>query len=324
MHFKKRLLQASRLGQGSAYLASNGRSARGSIANADGATAVPKFEDDLSSIADDERGLVISAPTLLVDGTLISTGQLDAQELRFALLFWDKLEMPSNAAIRLGHTPDVEYLEDVGALQRTRATFDEGAAGTDFVLAAHLATFRHLDEHQPGKWSLARGVNSVSFPEDDLEEGRGLLFKLHQALTIPDREVPLNDILEFKQKHSSELIALRSELEDTYQRIRSAPDQVLAEGTEFAKLEQALLEHTKAMQDMKMPTRLASFTARIDLEKVIAGVGSAAASFSQGLDVIGAALTGAAGVGVNIGFGLRNRAPSSPFEYINTIHDNLH
>jgi hypothetical protein len=48
--------------------------------------------------------------------------------------------------------------------------------GQAFV-QSHVGAFYTLDKQQPGMWSLSAGVNSVSFPETDLEASKGILFR---------------------------------------------------------------------------------------------------------------------------------------------------
>jgi len=67
----------------------------------------------------------------------------------------------------------------------------------------HLAAFyRKLDQSEPGVWSLGTGKNSISFPEREMEEGRGVLVRLYEAIPVPDKDVPLQDILEFRTKRA--------------------------------------------------------------------------------------------------------------------------
>lgn len=282
-----------------------------------------EFPNPTSELPKNDRGLVVSVPVKVEGQKLKVMGRLDVQELRFALLFWDRLDFPENSFMSLGGGPEFDYLIAAGVAQRSFARLDGGGDGAAISKAAHVAAFRNLDRQQPGVWSLSRGVNSVAFEEDDLDVGRGLLFKLHRALPVPDREVPLADVLKFKESRKAELLALRSELEEVFQQISLAPDRALAEGTEFTKLERAIKDHFNAIRSAGIPTRLASLTTRLDLRDFVAAAGPTAAAYSQGLDAVSALLTGAAGVGINVGFGLKGRTPSSPFEFISTIHDRL-
>jgi hypothetical protein len=60
-------------------------------------------------------------------------------------------------------------------------------AGPMHALEAHLAAYRLLDEEEPGVWSLGVGKNSVSFPERELEQGRGILVRLYEAIPVPEK-----------------------------------------------------------------------------------------------------------------------------------------
>ncbi|MEO1405379.1 MAG: DUF6236 family protein, partial [Pseudomonadota bacterium] len=249
--------------------------------------------------------------------------ELDLQELRFALLFWDRIDCPTNNFLHIGGGPDLDYLIEAKVAQRTFARVRGGGQLGDGVHLAHAETFKHLDNHQPGKWSLGRNTDSVAFEASETEEGRGLLFKLHEAIPVPDREVALPDILDFKLKRRPELIALRCELEDVYQKIKAEPDRALAESTEFNRLERAIEDQIAASKSDGIPIRLGSMTVRLDQKDKVVGVSTAAAAYSQ-LGAVGAALVGAAAtVSISLGVGLKGRTPSSPFEYVSEIDNRL-
>lgn len=281
------------------------------------------------SLAKDERGLVISAPITIVGTSITTGGGLDAQELRFSLLFWDKLDWPDNTVISIGSGGDAQFLEAEGILTRSFAKLVGGGDGAAIVREAFLSTFRHRDSLQPGLWSLARGERTLSFDEEELDAGRGLLFRLHRAIPIPDRDVALNDVLEFKLKRRDELNALRHNLEDVYQRMKSAPDEALSQATEFGRLDKALSDYLRVIQKSGMITRSASVTVKLDLKDAIIGVGTVQQVHAQGLDLTTSMIAGAvasavaATATVSVGVGLRGRKPTSPFEYVSEIHERL-
>jgi Family of unknown function (DUF6236) len=270
----------------------------------------------------DKRGIVVSQPTrFLANGHVSFGGDLDRQELRTYLLFWDSLDYPDNNVINVEASPDVEFLRKAGVLQRTRVTFEVG--DTSSLWRARLATFRMLDEREPGQWSLASGPRSISFEATDLEQDRGVLVKLVRAVPVPDRDVPLNDILEFRTKRRDELLALRHHLEDVYQKIIAAGDGALALNTEIERLRSAIADHLKAGKEWPLTFRLADL--RGDLN-VVPGVLAALRAFEAGFGPLGilAAGVGAAILEVKAGPSLRRRAPSAtPFEYISSYHDVL-
>jgi hypothetical protein len=149
-----------------------------------------------ATLSASERGLIVSSPIKIgKDRSLNAAAALDREELRFALLFWDKLDWPDNTMISLNSAGDADFLRSTGVLCRSLARFDSFSGGAgDLMLQAFVATFRARDLDRPGAWSLARGPKSISFDDDDLEQGRGVLFELHKAIPVPDREVPLAEV----------------------------------------------------------------------------------------------------------------------------------
>src|SRR5437667_6766069 len=101
--------------------------------------------------------------------TLRSGTALDPQELRFSLLFWDKLDFPHNNLVALGLDAEAQVLQSAGILSRTWVRIIGGGDSTSMFILGHVAAFRILDEREPGVWSLGAGKNAISFAPDDIE-----------------------------------------------------------------------------------------------------------------------------------------------------------
>ncbi|VAW14281.1 hypothetical protein MNBD_ALPHA12-2021, partial [hydrothermal vent metagenome] len=103
----------------------------------------------------DIRGLVISPP-IIIDGTkiFIRTMALDPQQLRANLLFWDKLDFPSNNAIHIQEDQNATFLIKSGILKRTAINVQMSGDMALLYLNAHFEAFHILDKQEPGVWSL--------------------------------------------------------------------------------------------------------------------------------------------------------------------------
>jgi hypothetical protein len=273
----------------------------------------------------DKRGLVVSVPIEVSGDTLdIAGGGLDRQELHFSLLFWDKLDFPTSNMFAIRLDPDSQFLADSGILQRTSVRVEVAGSASipAWYVAAHVGAFRILDNLEPGVWSLATGERSISFPSGELEPNRGALVKLHQAIPIPDKQVPLQDILEFRTKRRAELLALRHHLEDIYQRVVSAGDVPLALNTELERLDRAITDHIKASRETRFPLRLTDLSASFNFVKF---GGVLAAGLEAGLPLAGSLLTaGAAAISISKGASLRgHKATPTPFRYISSYNREL-
>lgn len=274
----------------------------------------------------DVRGLVISCPIVIGDRSLkIITSALDPQELRFSLLFWEKLNFPTNNFLHIELDPDTQFLADQGILSRTQFTPEliNGMGNLESLfIQAHTHAFRSLDQKEPGVWSLATGENSISFPQNELEEGRGILLRLHRAIPVPNKDVPLADILEFRNRRRSELLALRYHLESIYQRILSAGDGELALNSEVNNLQNAIVDHIKTSKESGLTFRNLSFSANLNLvPAALAGI----ASISTGLPLVSTILNIAtASIDIGLGPSLKGgKASKTPFRYVSSYYEQV-
>jgi hypothetical protein len=271
----------------------------------------------------DVRGIFLSPWCEVVDGRVDGIDiELDPQELRFAILLWDKLVYPRQQILPMAKEPEVDFLVSEQVVDRVPLTLTEADDFTTRYPEAHLALFRKLDRLEPGVWSLAQGERSISFYDTGLAKDRGLLVQLHRRIPIPDKEVPLADIMAFREKRRPELLALRSRLEDLYQQVVAAGDGPLALNTAIVNLDTAIADHLKTMKESRLRLVFSDVSVNLNLSK---GVSAAVATYALTKDAIVATIAGAAvGVSVKIGVGLKWQSPSkTPFRYISRFHDEL-
>ena len=273
-----------------------------------------------------ERGIVVSTPVVAMRGILqIDAVPLDPQEVRYWLLFWDKLNFPVLDGFHIDPGKDGAFLESTGVLQRHHITDctirmssdpDEDALEEQFQYH-FLRAFRELDAAEPGTWSLATGNRSITLDEGQLGDGRGVLVRLHRALPVPERDVPLADVLEFKEKRRDELLALRCHLEAAYQRIRNAPDGALAINSELTAIDVALADYLKATKGSAIKKWVPT---SIDTElQISTGINASVTAFVSGLPLLQSLLTGAAAtVNISATSGLKDfsRNNGVPWRYV--------
>lgn len=252
----------------------------------------------------------------------VEHARIDAQELRSYLLFWDVLDFPANNILHIGLDPDAEFLVDEGILQRTEARFIGSGGMGQLLRDAHLAVYRDLDAQEPGMWSIASGERSLSFLDEDIEEGRGALVRLYNAVPVPNKDVPLAEVLEFRTKRRAELLSFRQHMEDVYQKVLTVGDGPLAWNTEVERLQSSIEDQIQVSKEAPFRFRLSDLSAGLNLATVGAGV-IAAHALDQPL--LGGALQGlAAGITLNVGGALKKKAASPvPFKYVTSYHAEL-
>ncbi|AVQ01920.1 hypothetical protein B7G68_08715 [Caulobacter segnis] len=293
-------------------------------------TAVLQSLRSAKPMGTDGRGLVMSPPAKIGPEGLEVEDQLDLQELRSTLLFWDRIDYPSNNAFPGQTGPEEDFLIAEGVMSRSGIVV---AGQSDAGLTqrhAHLLAYRLHEEQEPGRWTLGHSADALGFPPDEMAEGRGLLLKLYQAVPIPDRDMPLEAVLDFKHRRRDELIALRTHFERVYQAILGAPDRSLAELTEWAALDKAIADHVKVAIETKSPFKLANLQMRFKFGDVAIGYAAADMALRAHLPLASAVITGGLAAAASsfgslgVGLGLKEaKASNSPFEYITSIHRDM-
>lgn len=267
-----------------------------------------------------ERGLVMSVPMQIKNNVLRFTegyhGGLDPQAIRSSLLFWDKLDFPINNMILFVDNADMVFLASSGVLSRTKVDL-QGSFGSDVLKTVYTKAFRMLDQNEPGKWSLASLDNSEQFAENELEEGRGVLVQLHHGIAVPDREVPLQDILEFRERRRDELLSIRHNLNKIYLDVISSGDIPLALNSAINALQKAVSDHLKVVEESRLKFRWSSIGANLNIAL------SAALVVSQRFSIPVAVTSGiAVSLSVNLAKALKWRSiQPTPYRYISRYHE---
>lgn len=277
----------------------------------------------------EHRGLVISPP-IEIEGTSLRTksSNIDGQELRFALLFWDRLVWPSSRAIYFSSNQDEQYLESAGILERPDYTINgDGATG---IAKGQIQAFHDLDHREPGIWALAQGENSFMWKDGFVQGGTGALVELHRSIPIPKHDVPLAEILEFKQRRRDELVLLRRHLDAFVAEIEKSEDKLDALRRYIAEIDQACANLLKVGKEWQFPVYLSNFKASFSLNPVrflgpAAGAWKAVDSHGLPMAATAAVAAGAAStLDIKADFGLRSpRRPKSPYRYAYRIDREL-
>lgn len=225
----------------------------------------------------------VSNKLIVADGCKINTKGLMAH-----LFFWDRVAIPKPG--KQDHVPlDQSFLAHlhrivVSTSRRDRLHLSEDAAISGFEdLRFHgrrtvrraeilktedlewenqIQTFMGLEERDPGRWSICDLGRSTS----ERSRGRSLLVRLYNAIPVPDADVPLLDVAEFKAKHYAELIDLRRALNEIYGRIERSPASGMAFDREFADLRDTILALSDALERAKMTRSFVTIDAKLKWE----------------------------------------------------------
>lgn len=276
------------------------------------------------------RGLVVSPPVRIEGTTAEFRGvRLDPQELRFSLLFWDRLVWPRTRLIHVEGDPEEQFLQAAGILTRPEYNFSGDQAQA--LLRAQIQAYQDRESVEPGSWALAQGENSLSWIDERFsDQGAGSSIELHRAVPVPKHDVPLAEILEFKHRRHDELILLRSHLESFVAEIEAAPDRSVALQMRAAQIDQACANLLAVGREWQFPVYLSNFKASFGfspLKFLPAAAGGWQMGTPYGL-VAATAIAATAGavstLEIKADYALRSmRRPKSPYRYAFHMNEEL-
>jgi hypothetical protein len=162
------------------------------------------------------------------------------------------------------------------------------------------------------------------------EEGKGALIELHRAIPVPKHDVPLTEILEFRQRRRDELILLRDQLESFVSEIEGSADKSLALQKRVAELDQACSNLLALGKEWQFPVYLSNIIASFSLspQKFLPAV---AVGWKMGEPYglpAATAVAGACGavstLEIKGDYGLRSmKRPRSPYRYAFRMYEEL-
>lgn len=281
------------------------------------------------------RGLVITCPISIdKDGTYrLRSSLIDPHELRRSLLFWDKLAWPQTGMIKVNpSSPELEFLEGEGILLRPEAKFKGNFNGIgDQIAKQHVSSFIRLEEVNPGAWALAEGPKSFHWELSTFDTGRGTLVSLHRSIPVPEMDVPLEEVLRFKEKRSSEMLALRSAMDDFYGRVINSGDPSFEMNSAISQIDEGCVDAIRVAKEENFKIRLSDLKFNFsmsfaDLMAVSgAAVGGAGLGAQFGLESLGALIGGALPfLTISKGGSMSGLKDSQkPFRYVGQIHNDV-
>jgi hypothetical protein len=144
-------------------------------------------------------------------------------------------------------------------------------AVAELWVRSQMEAWRLNEKTEPGQWSLAQQGDIFWVPEDERLNTRIIETTLYAALPVPGPDVQFDDILEFKGKRNSELLALRSEMDALYSAIAQSNDVPNAETAALRKIELALANIHKVTRESWKRRLLSTLKVDIAIPNVVAG-----------------------------------------------------
>ena len=214
-----------------------------------------------------KRGIITSPAEVqvLVDGFKMAS-TISADEIRFYLLYWDKVFIPTNNLVHVG-IPDEDVLVETGAIYRPRIPLVGNFTGAEVgasMLNNQCELAKLMSKDTTTSWTMHQRGSSLAIPQEYNNPRDILRIELSNALLAPSADVEVYDVLDFKERHSVKLAILHELLDALYLEILSSPDPKIKKNLVIRDLERLIAEQNKTVLQRFVSTT--SFDISTDLK----------------------------------------------------------
>ncbi|MHA1342201.1 MAG: DUF6236 family protein [Promethearchaeota archaeon] len=160
-----------------------------------------------------KRGIVVANPVQVIHDSNRSgpygTVAFHPVFLRRYLLYWDEIHWVTISPANIGITPGLSTLQEEKILwiwyQPMYPLEGEEWDQNYLTSSAQLEVMRNLNREQNGIFVLGQAGPNLFLPESERELSPGIELKLTNALPTFSADIPVEDILNFKEKRRDEL-----------------------------------------------------------------------------------------------------------------------
>ena len=192
---------------------------------------------------------------------------ISAEELRYYVMYWDKVVIPGNNLVYIG-IPEEEDLISCGAIERPKIGFQgnfQGDQVTNAILSCQSIVASELVNDKSTDWVMHQIGNSIICPEEFNETRNIIRVDLANVLPVPSADTPINEVLEFKERRSSELKELHEALDEFYEQILTSPDPELSTKKVVSRLQESVSNLNTASNEKFNHSRKFDFSAELNL-----------------------------------------------------------
>ncbi|WP_447018668.1 DUF6236 family protein [Shewanella algae] len=202
-----------------------------------------------------KKGLLITQDITAGNSGFSLNQPLSPQKLRQYALFWDEIACPQSNIFHFGMGPDYEYLIEAGIAKYETVNFSGSTRGdAKYWIELQEAAFQKLTMRDESKWSLASEVKSLGMSSPSQHAHSTLCLHLVDSIQVFTGDVPLAEILEFKQRRHDELIEFRDSIDELVEQTIFTADTSEAIKRQIRKVERDLNEVNRVMSESRYPT----------------------------------------------------------------------
>lgn len=131
---------------------------------------------------------------------------------------------------------------------------------------AQVKAASQLQAKGTGTWTISQSSKRLYLPFGDNLKAKLFEANLYAGLPVPDEETPLDEILEFKQKRTSELLRFRHAVDDLYLKMLSSPDQERELRKASEEIDLAIIELDRCLNVSNIKTFFTSLSLYLNVQ----------------------------------------------------------
>ncbi|WP_295875204.1 DUF6236 family protein [uncultured Zhongshania sp.] len=216
-----------------------------------------------------KRGIIASPAEvkLLMNGFNIASS-ISAAELRFYLLYWNKVFIPTNNLIHIG-VPDEDLLISSGAIFRPRVALNGSFSGHEAgaaILNSQCEIAKFMSKDATTSWTFQQRGETQVLPQEFSNSRDILKIDLANILLSPSSDVEIYDVLEFKERHADQLATLHEMLDALYLEILSSADPDVKKIAVLSDLAKLINDHNKSIRKRFVSSQSFDLSAEINIK----------------------------------------------------------
>ncbi|ABZ78497.1 hypothetical protein Shal_3957 [Shewanella halifaxensis HAW-EB4] len=202
-----------------------------------------------------KRGLMITQDISARSEGFDLNGGIDQQALRQYLLFWDRLSCPQSNIIYSGLGADFDFLINAGiADYKTVNFFGSINVNNEFFSELENRALQALSVDKDTDWCLASSFKLLEKQAIASKKDEAISVHLLDAMNVFTPEVPLSEILEFKEKRSDELLEFRDSMDDLKSAILLSADSDEMLRRKIRKIERDIGDVNRLVKESRQPS----------------------------------------------------------------------
>jgi hypothetical protein len=199
------------------------------------------------------------------------------QELYFYIMYWDKVAVPANSLFYFGLPQETDLIE-AGVLTRPMLNIPlpmPAEKAFPMIIGSSARMANEIIKDKNTDWVIHDFGDKITLPQESTVDRNSVRVSLTKVLPAPNYELPIVEILDFKNRRSDELGELHESLDLLYSQILKNPDPDLAAKTEIIRLKNALENIDKVQSEKFLSTQKFDLSANLDINAKNIAAGAA-------------------------------------------------